>query len=79
MAFPLRVHPSGCLPPPGFGYPLSGCSRCGCRPMMLITVPPAVLATYHALAYASKHYSKAALWLRFGAPAHAWLLAYQVG
>lgn len=52
--------------------------RCGCRPMMLITIPPAVLATYHASAYASKQYSTTALWLRFGAPAHAWLLTYQV-
>ena len=45
---------------------------------MLITVPPLVLATYHAFAYASKHYSKTPLWLRIGAPVHAFLLTYQV-
>ncbi len=47
-------------------------------PMMLVAVPPTVLAAYHAAAYCAAHFSGHPLWQRHGARLHALMLAKQV-
>lgn len=46
-------------------------------PMMLVAVPPTVLAAYHAAAYCAAHFSGHPLWQRHGARLHALMLAKQ--
>jgi hypothetical protein len=44
---------------------------------MLVCVPTFVLAVYHALAYASTHFSSMPLWQQYGRPLHQMLVSKQ--
>ena len=47
-------------------------------PMLLITMPLLILATYHAFAYMSKAFAGHPLWQQRGAPVYLWLMTKQV-
>ena len=48
-------------------------------PVLLITMPLLILATFHAFAYMSKAFAGYPLWQRRGVPVYTWLMSKQVG